>query len=522
MEYLIKDFKENTKYKLFLFISIIAFLLVGFYSFYSSQFTSENRIKFCIWMFLFVLGIIFLSNYIYKKSLKPEKIMLCTVPFICILYIIFMPTFKNHDEIWHWYRSYEISEGYMVAQKNGNELGELLPTSITTPMGIDLNNKTNDEIVDELKKVNYKLVSDSMELKLETEDKTIVYSNTAAVYNFVQYLPQAIGIAIVRIFTDKVLLIAYGGRLLNMIISIALMYFAIKKMPFGKNILLLMCFMPTVIESFSSLSPDALTIGISALFVAYIFNLAFDKNKKEVTKKDIAIISAMGIVLSLCKIVYLPITLLVYIIPKEKFRNGRKIFKLSAIIALFFLINMIWLVIASKYLSMYNGGSSNIQIQEVLSNPWNYFLKLVYSVQFQMYNNIRTMVGGSIGWDGISISSIVPIYLLIVCIWNIIIDDTIKNKLKNYQTYIISFIAIVIIGLIYSSLYVQWTSKGSKVIEGVQGRYFLPILPIVYLCLGNFIKIKSDYNQEKITKYIGIVGLIVQIYPLAQMLHFFM
>ena len=32
------------------------------------------------------------------------------------------------------------------------------------------------------------------------------------------------------------------------------------------------------------------------------------------------------------------------------------------------------------------------------------------------------------------------------------------------------------IGLMFTSLYMQWTSVGAQVIDGIQGRYFIPLL----------------------------------------------
>ncbi len=75
-----------------------------------------------------------------------------------------------------------------------------------------------------------------------------------------------------------------------------------------------------------------------------------------------------------------------------------------------------------------------------------------------------------------------------------------------------------IIGLIFTSLYVQWTTCGSDSIAGIQGRYFIPILPLVVLLVGSQIKINTPYNGKNVNKYIGIIGIIIQIIPIAQII----
>ena len=51
-----------------------------------------------------------------------------------------------------------------------------------------------------------------------------------------------------------------------------------------------------------------------------------------------------------------------------------------------------------------------------------------------------------------------------------------------------------IVLLIMTGMYITWTGVGSDVIQGVQGRYFIPILFLALLCLckkDNYIKIKN-------------------------------
>lgn len=74
------------------------------------------------------------------------------------------------------------------------------------------------------------------------------------------------GILLTSLFTDNAMLMAYAARIINMIVAMVLLYFAIKLMPFGKiGMLMSMCF-PIAVEGFTSMSPDAITIR-SSLFI---------------------------------------------------------------------------------------------------------------------------------------------------------------------------------------------------------------------------------------------------------------
>ena len=77
-------------------------------------------------------------------------------------------------------------------------------------------------------------------------------------------------------------------------------------------------------------------------------------------------------------------------------------------------------------------------------------------------------------------------------------DNNIKEHLNKKQMAFVIAISLIIILLVFTSLFVQWTPIASDVIEGVQGRYFLPILPLIFICLGK-IKIKY-YGKLDVTK----------------------
>ena len=54
--------------------------------------------------------------------------------------------------------------------------------------------------------------------------------------------------------------------------------------------------------------------------------------------------------------------------------------------------------------------------------------------------------------------------------------------------------------LIYTSLYIQWTDDGNLKITGVQGRYYIPLLPLIGLVIGNLVKTKNEYREDDMTK----------------------
>lgn len=458
---------------------------------------------------IMIFAVMSISIYIFKgKNIKEENIFLLTVPVICLMFMATMPTFKNHDELYHWIRTYEVSTGVLATKVEDGVQGTKMPEAITAIM------KSNWETT------TYSDVNYALGIEMDKDNTYTIDSKTAAVYAFVQYIPQAIGALVARVFTSKPLIMAYAGRLFNIIFAMFVLYKAIKLMPFGKKIFLIISYIPIVIEGFSSLSPDAMTTSISFLYIAYILNLAFDE-KKIVGLKQKIFLTLLSIIVALCKIVYLPLVLLLFLIPKEKFCNTgkedkspitKKILNIMLIAGIAVVINLLWLGFSSRYLLNLRDGDSKYQVLLLFKNPIMYIQELIYTFNLYGNNYLTGMLGESLGWgELIRLNFIVPSVLFVLLIIELVTDETLRNKFSGWQKFVIFITFLIIFGLIFTSLYVQWTTIGSESILGVQGRYFIPILPLLMLLIGNDIKIKSGYNDKSVLKAVAITGLLINI-----------
>ena len=199
--------------------------------------------------------------------MKIENIFLMVAPLTCIFFLVTMPTFKNHDEYYHWLKAYEVSQGTLMTPQEDGVQGSMMPEGVSKVFPTDWT------------KLDYQMMKGLLDVKLNEDNKGILNPETAAVYSFVQYIPQATGIALARLVTDNVYLITYGGRIVNMIFALLVLYFAIKLMKKKKKLLLIPAMIPIAIEGFTSLSPDAMTIGVSSLLVSMILSFRYNKNK---------------------------------------------------------------------------------------------------------------------------------------------------------------------------------------------------------------------------------------------------
>lgn len=450
-----------------------------------------------------ILGLLIYAVYKDKK-LTPQRLFLYLIPIIMLMFLELMPTFKSHDEIFHWLRAYDITQGHFFTEMVDGKPRATFPEEVCE-IGTFKSN-TNINYADLKKQIKEQITEDG--------NKTIITLSTTAIYHPMQYIPQAFGIWISKLFTNKPIIMAYMARIMNMLITAVILYFALKNMPFGKKILLILICLPISIESFTSMSSDGITNAVAFFFTAYVLKLFNEKDKKlSIKNKVILLISA--IVIALCKIVYLPIVGLLLILPKNKFKNRKdKTATIGIIMGIAIIANITWLVISMSYLATYKNGNSAYQIMNILTNPIEYLQTLFNTINMYGGNYLYSLFGGEIGWnEHVKLYSIVPIVLGGLYTFFAVTDEEIKNKFSTYQKTIIILILIAIAGLIFTSLYIQWTPLFTyDYILGVQGRYFIPIMPLLALGVLNNFKVKNEYTEETKLKVIGISILVIYIF----------
>lgn len=491
--------KKNYLYIIF----IILFSIINIYSIISTlnanNITYNNKLLALIILisyFIMIVFIIFLNKF---NKIKEEKLFLYLAIPIGLIYMVLIPVGLVPDEHTHFARAYEISEFHLVSDINTNGVG-----------GRELPIEVNNNLMSEQSR-DYKQYISNLTAKNSGKEDFISFTNTS-LYSFICYLPQSIGILFGRIFQLPTLIDAYLGRVFNFALFILLIYLSIKLIPFMKKEILLLALLPMTMQEGISLSPDAMTIGCSFLLLSYVLYLKNDKEKK-ITNKEFALLSIISIVLSLCKIVYLPICLLLFLIPKEKFNSKKdKIIKIVGLAIFVIIINLIWIKVASRFLEydIRPGVNTSDQITFILHYPIEY-IKVMGSTTLHFG---RYFVFSALGTNLELLDLLIAKkYLLINIIFTILllfVDKNVKLEKKNKLMFV--FISLSTILLIYTSIYLQWNPVGNSIIEGLQGRYFMPLLPLILLLFAGI-----KYNEKiasQINKYLYTFILFQSFYVL--------
>lgn len=436
---------------------------------------------------VFGTGYYFVFRRFSEKKIKLENMFLLIALPIGLLYCIVTPFGKIPDEITHATKSIDISMGHFVSKANENGEADLIYAQKLDDI-FSLDNKTYEDYFDAIKSNN-------------NEAKVYKFSNMA-LYSPICHLAPAIGILITKIFSASLIVQLYAGRIMNLLLSIFLIYFAIKYIPFNKIFVVVVALLPISMQEFASLSSDSLTIAISLFFVAYILQLRFDDNVKTLNKKNWCILIISMVTISMSKIVYLPLCLLVFLIPENKLNSRKdKILKLGSLFIGVTILNLLWLLYSSRFLIEYNiGVNSREQVLFVLKNPIEYCFIMLRTLVTYFQSWWLGLVGYDLGIFGlhtINISYIFAFSLSIVLIVLFFVNEEKSIKIDKITRVIFAFVFICVVVLIFTSLYVQFNKVRNTTIIGIQPRYFVPLLLLIPIIFNNKILVfnkKLDYK----------------------------
>ena len=259
---------------------------------------------------------------------------------------------------------------------------------------------------------------------------------------------------------------------------------------------------PVFLTSIVSFSADGTLNAFALFFVAYILHCN-ELDKIKIVDKIILMVGS--VVLALSKVIYFPLAFLVWIIPNEKLSKKPLLYKIcNSLMAI--LSFLIWFLIAKTYLFPNSGVDPDNQMKYVLAHIGSFILISLKTIGINIIPWAKSMFGSVLYDSQVYLSNIIWIGFAVITIFCFIPfkqkrDE--NNKGIKIDKIVIAGILLVIVGLTFASLYVQWTPYKNSVIEGIQGRYFIPLIyPVAYL-----IKKKDENKKFSLAIMISVILL---------------
>lgn len=321
------------------------------------------------------------------------------------------------------------------------------------------------------------------------------------------YYPMAFGLWLGRILGLSVYSCTVLPRLFNLAVFLALSWEAIRITPIRKNTLAVVALFPMTIYQAAACSPDAILNGMCFLFTSLCFFYAYGE-KEHLSWKDMWKLGLLLSVIFLCKYVYVCLGLLVFLIPAKKF--GTRIEYWKSFMAGLLPLLVFGVAGVFNMISAISGGPAVeggvTQIGYLTAHP-GLIIKVLLTTFMDKFNDYMQWLNtlGAVNYSLGPLIYIVPMTAVYIGA----ADSNAACSLIRMRDKIICFAAFaaVCIGVVMG-IYIgdgQANEVGALVVHGVQGRYFIPVLPAFF---GAFsLRGLQNQNPHFTEKAIGLMGV---------------
>ena len=469
---------------------LVLVLMVAIYAFFCAEAHCFKAVSLCLACIASVGAFWVLDRWLRVRHENAVARFIFPVALVLagVVSALFMPAGSIPDELYHYYHSYEYASALMGLDTHAiraEDVSAFVTNGgfLTTSIGVDGWNYVKEHICDEvttgvvsiesLTAVNPQALSASANVSLSSE------------------LPQlrlfsAAGIALGRIIGLNHVAVFYLGRLFNLLWGSALVVFAVRLAPIGKNIMMVAALFPMTIQLIGSYSYDCGTIGFAFLCIALALKVAFGKEGP--SKKTLIAFLVVAALMVPCKPVYVSLPLVALFAPDGRFSTKRKAWAFRLAVVLVPVV-AVMLTRMGDVTGVVAGDASDgvayFSATSFWADPVGCFVMLVNTVEVYGSFWLQGISGDSLGWFQVNTSypDYVSFFLLLgLCLASICShdDDYVLPSIARCGFGV--FFLISAAGIVLS-MWLAWTSADSKIIEGVQGRYFIPVLPVLMLAL---------------------------------------
>ena len=467
-----------------------------------------------LFIFILVLFKTKIDRRVFCRKIKIEKVFLILSIFWGIVFSVLFPLYQIPDELTHINMIYEEFNLDVKFQNINDSYGDTGRMIRNYDEKVDLN-----EYFDLSKKV---------EMSADFEIPNI---------SFIRHFPQGIGFIICSFLNLPVFLTITVAEFLAVLFYAIVCYFALKLIPVKKEMMMLVMLLPMCIQQMGSFSYDVVLLSVCFLFISYVLYLKFVK-ENIIISDLIKLFILLGII-AMVKIPYVILGGMLILLPLSKFDLNLKIVRIDGmwinrhrkviLIILALLIVPINLLILKALKSI---GYGRILLASVKAGFSTIdLLKNTVSVYGKSYLIELT---GEFGWLDTPVSIIFSIFVLfsmvLVSFFEANENKKQENLFKKWESIYLFFLAVIMCSIIILSMF-QWTLyvtgipnsenlsimeyisyiKIIPVIGGVQGRYFIPIIPLFLLPLFSTI-INKIFSKMNFKFYLLIYYVVVFIY----------
>lgn len=418
-------------------------------------------------------------------------------------FIAVTPPGQNPDEATHFYRAWQIAQLNLVSDEASEvtdrtddpAIGGIVPSG--APAMFDAAKMTGgfDESVkfDDL---------DAGELLSFTSDSAptfVGFVNTAA-YPPVAYVPQVLAIWVGELTGAPLLVTLYLGRVAGLLAGALVITAALRLAVVGRWPMLALALLPATVSQAASFSADGMTIASAFFVTALVLRMATAPHRASTWTW--AGLAASFVVVALVKPTYAPLAAIVLVVPllNRAERTIRGASWTALAIAAAAVPTLLWArVIEFVDYGVNPANDVDLQTAYVLENPLR-FVRAAFNIfVLDMPNGLTDQKGdlyrgifGDFAWLRAPLPMLFLLALVVVLVLSVLVADPAERPVlaRLRRSWLWRYVLVgAAVGTslgVAGALYLYYTPTYGQVVQGLQGRYFLPVLlALLTAFLGN-------------------------------------
>ncbi len=458
--------------------------------------------------FMLVVGLLafmFLSCVFFTMLRKGsvETIFLCIAVPMGIIFLSFLNVNIVHDGGTHLTNVYKYSN--KLIGKAGQDSLEYVYLS---PDEMELRKETDNFYI-----LMRKLGDGN---KKDAKRQPYLENRPTASDSILEYFPGVLGITLGRILHLNAMGSVLLAKLFCLTFYIIVCYLAIRITPFLKEGFAVAALIPMNLYQAAGITYDAVITPI----VYFVLAIVLKGKESKIGKKEWAGLLLSSMILGSCKGgIYIPILLLMAFMHSEL--NGGKRFKIGACLTCWLLAGATMLFHFKREISSFfyrteaktqillaSGAAENMSwvtdgqipkfsLRYLFTNPFGFVQMLIRTIMKRADYYLGSMIGNRMAWTEDETSWVIIIFFLMILVlataWNT------REQVKEIKTGERVLTGLLLIGEFvgFHAIMLVETQANQNIIFGVQGRYFLPLLPLLMFTLFSKNRMKTDLEAGR-------------------------
>ncbi len=428
---------------------------------------------------LLAFTVVYFCAYVFR--VKKHILFLVAVLIMGMGYTVLMTPYATPDETAHFYTAYRVSNALTATPKAENPNKELYIRACDTDYNGIISEFYGKRLVPTTG--TYAAAVNNI-LGTKENEELILVDGDYITGNPVCYIASGFGLAVGRWLHLSSVTSFYLGRIMNLLLFAVLGMLAVRRMPFGKNVLFAVALLPLTLQQVASYSYDSVILAFAFYFTAVCLDLIY--RKKKISVLDIVSLLLCIAVFAAPKAgVYCVVLLLLLLIPRNRALPKKQTWifvggLLAAAVGFFLLFN------AFRFSSAVTTTSNPYTLDLIFKDPLK-FIELWVNTYFDSKEWLSySLFGSDMAWGNLPVSKTYALGFAALLLLSSVRGDSPRERIRMQpleRTVMWSAVLLTVAGFCAAAY--LWTSVDSACVNGIQTRYILPTLPLILLLLRN-------------------------------------